>query len=122
MATLKGIKALRLSYLTDGEPESMVKIPPIRMFMDNESDEYEFGSELTEETVINIVNKNSFRDEGEGGLCLTVYAFISMINHGEPNIVANAIPPYLHMWYACRDIKAGEQILIDYIGAIDDKK
>ena len=52
---------------------------------------------------------------------MTMYGFISMINHGKPNILHSTIPPYLNMWYASKDIQPDEQIFIDYIETISNQ-
>ena len=82
----------------------MTKIPPLDIFTHYESEQYELGTELTEEKVKAILNKNCFKSEDEEESSLTIYAFISMINHGEANIFHLAQFPFLHMWYSQRDI------------------
>ena len=53
---------------------------------------------------------------------MTMYGFISFINHGKPNICHSKIEPFLNIWTAKRDIQAGEQIFLDYIETITDKR
>jgi len=55
----------------------------------------------------------------------SLYGIISFINHGNPtdmNILRHSISPAFHMIYAKRDIKKGEEILIDYVLGTKDYK
>ena len=45
----------------------------------------------------------------------SLFGLISFINHGrETNIMTTSMGPRLNIMYAARDIRAGEEILLDY--------
>ena len=83
---------------------------------------------MSPQTIKQIVEKNSFTNddigEHNGILEVYIFGFVSLINHcKQPNIKHWSRSPLLNVWYADRDIKKGEEILIDYLnGASDSEK
>ena len=54
---------------------------------------------------------------------VTIYGFISLINHNKDcNIMGTWKPPCLNVNYASKDIKEGEEIFIDYLDGAKNER
>ena len=64
IAQLKGIEALRMSYLFDGEEDSFEKleIPPIEIFVENHYKKYDIG-DISIKKLDNITKINVFKEK-----------------------------------------------------------
>ena len=105
-----------------GSKTAAPPIPPMEIFVSNKYKQYEPIPDLSQERIDNIIKCNTF---GNGytrkASYITMFGFISMINHGKGQNVRNTyIEPCLNIMYADRDIRKGEEIIIDYLKPGDE--
>jgi len=79
VAKLKGVEALRMSYLYDGTPNS--KIPPLDIFVQNNYQQYSIP-DISKEKLAKIVKYNCFYDDEAEKPENALFCFQSFINHG----------------------------------------
>ena len=136
LAQLKGVQALRLSYLHDGEFQDL-KIPPIDIFVKNKYKNHKIP-EISLSQIERIVETNAFVTCSDKNLMIDkiqncgkrksrsvtgqkqktsscLFCLISFINHNDiSNIESLNISDDISLLYASKDISRGEEIFIDY--------
>ena len=123
---LKGIEALRLSYLCDGENINE-SIPPDNLYVSSAYKKYKL-KKLSERTIANIVVKNNFggsvpspSDENAIHSNALLLGLVSFMNHSKhPNVSYKCAGLHLHLVYADKDIQKGDELCIDYVRGVDD--
>ena len=106
---LKGIEALRLSYLYDGSTKEDLKIPPLEIYVENQYKKFNIPN-VEFEKLNEIIILNSFTQYEEDTISFTrtLFCFKSFINHSSvSNLIVRFIAKNLVFIFAKDDIPKG---------------
>ena len=108
IAQLKGIHALRMSYILGGPNEE--KVPLSSLFYNNNyKQNYKNVPDIQFETLKEIVMKNNFGRKAGKKLSAVLFGFCSFFNHNEnPNVKMKFLETNLVTIHATRHIEEGE--------------
>jgi len=120
-----GIVALRLNQLYDGSSIQGLKVPSIDIFTKNSYKAHTI-KDMSIEQLQKVVCLNSFAVTLENGKtpATALYGFMSLFNHAAKSdqLLSAHITEGIMSSKATRDIEAGEELLIDYMGAVQDQE
>ena len=88
IAQLRGVEAIRMSYLYDGSDKEELEIPPIEVFVNNYNRKWQIP-DIHIKQLIQITSLNCLKRKGTApnSMHTTLFCFLSLFNHNrETNV------------------------------------
>ena len=128
---LKGLDAVRLTYLFDGDKKKDLKVPPLSLFTDNHYKQYmaDLPETIKDATIKEILAFNGSKSQTpmrkdnihHQSANSVLFSFRSFINHNRNQNIKLEYPSSNVVFiFASQNIQKGEELFIDYCDGIED--
>ena len=128
---LRGLDAVRLSYLYDGDKKKELKVPPMSLFTDSHYKQYQadLPEAIPDPAMKEILGFNGSKSRAparkdnmhHAAANSVLYNFRSYINHNRKQNIKMEYPSSNVVFiFASQNIQQGEELFIDYVDGLED--